>query len=223
MGAFRIGGRVIRYAVRENSNSNYLVLNLKKDRVLEVSFPKDSKLSVKKILEKKRPWIEKKYEELSRRKRVVGSKRALYRGKAYLVKVVRAGGTSVRMQNGRIMINVRKGQRAREVLGKWMSQRSKRYATRKAARFVESIGVSASFSIDVKEMKSWGKCVDKNLIIFNWRLVGLPRELAEYVVAHEVVHLAEGGHSRRFERKLSGICSEYKELSKELRSYSTYS
>lgn len=223
MGKFRVGNRVVRYAVRENGDSKYLVLSLKKDRVLEISLPRDSGLNVEKILQKKRPWIERKYEEVSRWKRVVGSKRILYRGGTYLLKIVQKGKQNVRIQGNKITVNMEKGQSARKVLKEWMSQKSEKYATRKAAKFAKLLGVNPDFTVETKDMKSWGKCIDKKHLIFNWQLIGLPTRLVEYVVAHELTHLAEEDHSKRFERKLAVICPYYKELREELKNYLVYS
>ncbi len=54
----------------------------------------------------------------------------------------------------------------------------------------------------------WGSCNHRGEIRLNWRLVQLPPDLAEYVVAHEVAHLVEMNHSPRFwalvERLLPG-------------------
>ena len=44
----------------------------------------------------------------------------------------------------------------------------------------------------------WGSCNHKGEIRLNWRLIQLPPTLADYVVAHEVAHLVELNHSRRF-------------------------
>jgi predicted metal-dependent hydrolase len=44
----------------------------------------------------------------------------------------------------------------------------------------------------------WGSCNRKGEIRFSWRLIQLPPELAQYVVAHEVAHLVELNHSPRF-------------------------
>lgn len=223
MGTFKVGGKVVRYKVRENSHSKYLTLNLKKDRVLEISFPRESGLSVKKILKKKRPWIERKYRELWKRKKVVGNKKVLYRGQGYHLKILQGNKQKVQMRGSEITINAKKGQSAREVLKRWMARKSKKYATRKAAKFAKLLGVNPDFTVGSKDMKSWGRCMDKKHLVFNWQLVGLPTRLAEYVVAHELVHLAEGSHSKKFERKLAAICPHYKELREELKSYLIYS
>jgi predicted metal-dependent hydrolase len=40
--------------------------------------------------------------------------------------------------------------------------------------------------------------MEDGVIRLNWRLVHLDSELSDYVVAHEVAHLMEMNHSRRF-------------------------
>jgi predicted metal-dependent hydrolase len=44
----------------------------------------------------------------------------------------------------------------------------------------------------------WGSCNQRGELRLSWRLVQLPPELAEYVIAHEVAHLVELNHSPRF-------------------------
>ncbi|MCL2309707.1 MAG: M48 family metallopeptidase [Proteobacteria bacterium] len=44
----------------------------------------------------------------------------------------------------------------------------------------------------------WGSCNARGEILLNWRLILLPPELADDVIAHEVAHLCELNHSARF-------------------------
>jgi predicted metal-dependent hydrolase len=44
----------------------------------------------------------------------------------------------------------------------------------------------------------WGSCSSTGTLSFSWRLVMAPAEVLEYVVAHEVAHLAELNHGKRF-------------------------
>lgn len=44
----------------------------------------------------------------------------------------------------------------------------------------------------------WGSCSEISGIRLNWRLIHLPNAQVDYVVAHELAHLIEMNHSRRF-------------------------
>lgn len=52
----------------------------------------------------------------------------------------------------------------------------------------------------LRKMKTrWGSCtIDTGRIRINTRLVWYPAECLEYVVVHELCHLLEAGHNRRF-------------------------
>ena len=44
----------------------------------------------------------------------------------------------------------------------------------------------------------WGSCSSRSTLSFNWRLVLAPREVADYVVVHELCHLRVPNHSAPF-------------------------
>jgi predicted metal-dependent hydrolase len=60
--------------------------------------------------------------------------------------------------------------------------------------------------VGVRDTKSrWGSCSAKGALSFSWRLVLMPEAVADYVVAHEVAHLAEMNHGPRFWRLLETL------------------
>jgi predicted metal-dependent hydrolase len=54
-------------------------------------------------------------------------------------------------------------------------------------------------AVRIKDPSSrWGSCAPDRTLAFSWRLVMAPPFVLDYVVAHEVAHLAEMNHSARF-------------------------
>ncbi len=71
--------------------------------------------------------------------------------------------------------------------------------------------------IFIKNHKSrWGSCSIRNNLNFNYRIIFLPQELADYIVVHELCHLKEMSHSRKFWDLVEKIFPDYKEKRKEL-------
>ncbi|MEZ5995888.1 MAG: SprT family zinc-dependent metalloprotease [Hyphomonadaceae bacterium] len=53
--------------------------------------------------------------------------------------------------------------------------------------------------LQVKELRSrWGSCSVDGVLSFSWRVVLAPPFVLDYLAAHEVAHLREMNHSRRF-------------------------
>lgn len=82
----------------------------------------------------------------------------------------------------------------------WLREQARREITErarvKAARLGRPLG-----SITIGETRTrWGSCSGKCDLAFNWRLIMAPADVLDYVVSHEVAHLAVTSHSPRFWR-----------------------
>jgi predicted metal-dependent hydrolase len=74
-------------------------------------------------------------------------------------------------------------------------------ARRLAARIGKSVG-----RVSVRDTKSrWGSCSGGANLSFSWRLIFAPDPVVDYVVAHEVAHLAEMNHGPRFWRLVESL------------------
>jgi predicted metal-dependent hydrolase len=58
----------------------------------------------------------------------------------------------------------------------------------------------------MNQRTKWGNCSARRNLSLNWRLILAPREVLQYLVAHEAAHLAVPDHSDRFWLLLQSIC-----------------
>jgi len=64
--------------------------------------------------------------------------------------------------------------------------------------------------ISLRDPRSrWGSCSAAGDLMFSWRLIMAPPEVLDYVVAHEVAHLAQMNHSSAFWAEVSRLMPGY--------------
>jgi predicted metal-dependent hydrolase len=66
--------------------------------------------------------------------------------------------------------------------------------------------------ITVRNMKrQWGSCSRTCRLNFNYKLIHLPQELADYVIVHELAHLAVFNHSPKFWQEVGRLIPDYRQ------------
>lgn len=87
----------------------------------------------------------------------------------------------------------------------------------RVAYFCPKLGVTCG-RIAIKNLRTrWGSCSKKGNLNFNYRVVRLPPELVDYLVVHELCHLIEFNHSRRFWDLVAQLIPEHKACRQRLR------
>lgn len=72
-------------------------------------------------------------------------------------------------------------------------------------------------NIVIRNQKTrWGSCSGKKNLNFNYKIIFLPSELADYLIVHELCHLAQMNHGPKFWSLVAEQIPEYKERSKQL-------
>ena len=75
--------------------------------------------------------------------------------------------------------------------------------------------------IVIKDMKTrFGSCSSFRNLNYCWRVVLAPEPVLAYLCAHEVSHLKEMNHSKKFWGHVEHLCPDYKNLQKWLKQHS---
>lgn len=90
-------------------------------------------------------------------------------------------------------------------------------ATDRVEHFNKKYGYKYN-EISIRNQKTrWGSCSKKKNLNFNYKIAFLPEELRDYIIVHELCHLREMNHSRRFWKLVEKALPEYEKLHLQMR------
>jgi predicted metal-dependent hydrolase len=73
-------------------------------------------------------------------------------------------------------------------------------------------------AVSIRNQRSrWGSCARNGNIALNFRLVQMPPQVRDYVLVHELMHLKQQNHSRRFWRLIEAACPEFRDAERWLK------
>ncbi len=124
-------------------------------------------------------------------------------GRRYLLSVAEVDGKAqVLLGNRRMTLQVRPGSptsKRTEVMHEWHKAQLHAVVPALINKWEGKLGVRVNDYFLQRMKTKWGSCnPHKRNIRLNTELVKKPKDLLEYVVVHEMVHLIEPSHSERF-------------------------
>lgn len=72
--------------------------------------------------------------------------------------------------------------------------------------------------VTIRNQRSrWGSCSGGGRIALNFRLVQMPPTVCDYVLIHELMHIAQPNHGPRFWRMVASACPEFRDAERWLK------
>ena len=145
-----------------------------------------------------------------------------YLGKQYVLKVIEAPDEiqQVRLLRGKleVSVRVRSAEKIRELLYAWHKARAREVFDRRLdAVLQQALWVAAKPPLRILSMQTqWGSCSPAGRITLNPHLVKASRECIDYVILHELCHIAEDNHSERFYRLMQQVMPHWEKTKKRL-------
>lgn len=200
----------------KQSERKSLSIEVYPDNSIKVLAPIKSNLAeIKKVVLKKSRWIIKQQNYFEQflpktpEREYVSGETHYYLGKGYLLKIRPGTKNSVKLKGGCFNVTYH-GENSQEIaknlLAKWYYQ----HAEKKFYGLADVVFKKfKEFEIEqpnleIRRMaKRWGSCQKNGKIIINPEIIKAPTKCIEYVIIHEMCHLVQFNHNKKFYSLLS--------------------
>lgn len=174
------------------------------------------------LIDKSRPWIDRKLKFMrdrniqSPRKGFLDGENFLYLGKSHRLNIL-GGLNPPLIFKDAFFLNSEYNDSARQLFTNWYKDSAQRKILERVELYSGVSGLKYGKVNITNARHRWGSCGRRNSLNFSWRLIMAPLEIIDYVVVHEIAHLAVKDHSKRFWQKVSQLFPDYKKCRKWLR------
>jgi predicted metal-dependent hydrolase len=212
----RVGARPVRLWLVRNRRARRYVLRLRPDGVARVTIPRGgTAIEARRFAERSAGWLEKQLLRQATQPRrpatwAIGTE-ILFRGERVRLEAcvggqdgsVRFAGEAVPVPAGATDLRPAIERHLRGLAARELPARVLELAALHKLQVQRVI---------VRNQRSrWGSCSRRGTISLNWRLVQTPAAVRDYLVLHELAHLKEMNHSRRFWNEVARLCPDFRE------------
>jgi hypothetical protein len=215
-----IKGNDIKYKIYKKKKKNISII-IEKNGLVKVNTPKYvSNKYIIELIHKKSDWIITKLNSLPKKSYAENSK-FYFLGSEYTLvfKNIKEDFVLDNMYNHFIINNkyIYNTDKIRELIKNFYLENAKKYIFNRCMVISQNINL-IPLEIRVRNLKrSFGICYSNKKITYNYRIIMCRKELIDYVIIHELIHLKHMNHSKEFWNDVKKILPNYKEVDKELK------
>jgi hypothetical protein len=208
---------LLSYEVRRSSRARRVRVTVDRAGTVEVVLPQRMPMrAAEEAVHELRPWIDRRLAEAGRQRAAVLARGDTLPFLGRTLDVIEEPGRTRVLRRGEALL-VPAGIGRDAALERWYRRMAREELQRRLDRACAIAGLSYT-RLTIRDQRTrWGSCSRSGAISFNWRLLLAPEAVLDYVVWHEVCHLAFMDHSPRFWGLVSRYCPDHREHAKWLR------
>ncbi|MDV2464335.1 metal-dependent hydrolase [Elizabethkingia anophelis] len=215
---------IIKYSTRKT-----LGIKVSPDKTVQVSVPLETNMEeIEKWVYKKTRWIFKQQNYFDTldlydtNYEMKSGYSVFYLGRQYKINIKISKKEEVSYLGNQFLILVKKKENASVIFEKWWKERAilkiSEIALPMMKKFEKNHHIPSK--INFQEMPTrWGSCTVKNKLIFNPRLIHVPKRCIEYVIMHELCHLIHKHHNKDFFELLTLKMPDWEKRKEKLDKY----
>lgn len=213
----------------KNKRSKNIKISVKPDKSVLVSFPfycstKEAMLFVR----KNEQWVLDQQKKMEQRKSKINAD-SIIKTKLHTVQFILGEKYNIEAKENNVLITVKdfETERSQSVIEDLLVQiyryEAKKILPPRLSELANKFGFQFQRVTIRNNKRNWGSCSSQNNISLNLQMMKLPDYLIDYILLHELVHTEIKDHSSRFWNRLNELTNgTAKQLSKEVKQYSTY-
>ncbi len=165
------------------------------------------------VVNKNKDWIYKKKEEILKRKdfkkRFIEGEIYYFMGKEYVLKF---GDFDFEcdFSDGFLLINNNKKKKKNLLIEECYKKKAYEIIEKRVEYYSKLYDFKYNKVKIMSAKKRWGSCSSKGNLNFSFYLIMAPLYAVDYVVVHELCHLIEKNHSKKFYELIESILPDYK-------------
>lgn len=198
-----VDGRSVAYRVRRSDRASRARIDVRLEGV-RVVVPSGRELDPEALLRQEAEWLLEKLDSRAKRLEALPERQfepggsLPYLGTDRTIWVEQRSSSAVTDEALRLAEWEVERTSVRNVVETLYRRKARAFVESAIERYREQMGVEPERIRIADQRTRWGSCSNNGTLSYNWRLLLAPREVAEYVVVHELAHLVELNHSDRF-------------------------
>jgi predicted metal-dependent hydrolase len=181
---------------------------------------------IMKVVESKRQWIankvkmtEKVQAPIPKRQEPVSGEKLLFKNHLYRLQIHTGREFSPKLTPVARSIHVylsdnltpeQRADAVKDMLIAWYRTKAGVYLQRRVQHYVKFLTTKPT-GVEIRELQMrWGSCTPEGKLLFNWRILMAPISAIDYVVVHELSHLASPDHSANFWTTVESLFPTYR-------------
>lgn len=207
------------------SRRKTLSLSVRPDLTIEVKAPlKTSQDEIDRFVNMHSDWIEKNLIAMQERKSKQDAFQIDYGCEVYFfgkkIPVIESSVKKAKLTDSCVLMpHFENKEKIKDALIGLYKETARAYILSKLSFFAAQIGVTPTKLTISSARTNWGSCT-ADRVHFSWHLIMAEKEVIDYVIIHELVHIIHHNHSEKFWSEVSRHCPQWKTLRARLKFYS---
>lgn len=213
-----INNKQVKYTLKKSKKAKHIRMQISFASGLEVIIPQRMSLwEAENFIFRKKDWIEKHISRLDRKEGF------FYFGKQ--IEIIQNPDLTKDFYDGLIISDAKlyckcsglNEEQLQQVFEFWLYKKAKKFLPERVKEIAMENGFNYNL-VSIRRQKSrWGSCSARKTISLNFRLMMFEKKVIDYVIIHELCHLKEMNHSKKFWNLVQSILPDYNIYRKKLK------